>query len=128
LRVIRQALTESICLALVGGLAALAVSRWMQAGLVSLVRTAVPQDLTAAPALDLRILLFTALIALTAGVLFGLVPAWRSAARGEATLREASTTLAGSRSGARSVRVLVAIQGRVRVSADHQRPPHPQPA
>ncbi len=115
LRVIRQTLTESVCLALVGGLAALAVSRWMQIGLGSLVRAAVPQDLTAAPALDLRILTFAALIAVTAGLLFGLFPAWRSAARGEVTLRETSATIAGSRAGARSIRVLVAIQVAVSV-------------
>ena len=115
LRVVRQALTESLCLALLGGVAALLVSRWMQAGLGSLLRTAVPLDLTTAAVLDFRILAFTALIAVGAGLLFGLLPAWRSAARGEATLRETSTTVAGSRVRARSVRALVAIQVAVSV-------------
>jgi predicted permease len=115
LRVMRQALTESLCLAILGGAAALLVSRWMQAGLASLLRTAVPQELTSTPLLDLRMLAFTAAVAAGTGLLFGLLPAWRSAARGEATLRETSTTVAGSRARARSVRALVAIQVAVSV-------------
>ena len=114
-RVIRQALTESVCLALLGGLAALAVSQAMQAGLGSLMRPTVPQELSAARTLDFRILIFSAGIAIAAGLLFGLVPAWRSAARGESTLRETSSTVAGSRSAARGVRLLVAIQVAVSV-------------
>jgi putative ABC transport system permease protein len=110
LRIVRQSLTESVCLALVGGIAGLAVARAMQIGLARLLRTAVPLELAASPALDFRILVFAAAIAVAAGLVFGLFPAWRAAARGESTLREGSSTLAGSRSGARSIRALVAIQ------------------
>jgi predicted permease len=109
-RVLRQAMTESLCLALIGGGAGLVAARWLVDGLAGLLRPAVPLELSSSPVVDSRTLVFTTIIALLAGLLFGLMPAWRFAARGESALRETSTTLAGNRRGARSIRGLVAVQ------------------
>jgi predicted permease len=74
-RLARQLLTESLLLALLGAAAALVVAAW--AG--PLIRTFVlPKDAALGSALDLRVLLFTALVALVTGVLSGLAPALRA--------------------------------------------------
>lgn len=72
-RVIRQLLTESLMLALAGGLVGLAVARWGTSGLLALSNNS---GLEASP--DWRVFAFTAGICLLTGVLFGLVPALRS--------------------------------------------------
>lgn len=110
LRVIRQWLTESVCLALVGAAGGLVAARWMDAGIVRLVGEAAPYEVSTPRLADLRILLFTIAIAIVTGIAFGLVPAWRSASRGERALREQASTLAGTRWGVRSARALVALQ------------------
>src|SRR6185295_12410861 len=91
-RLIRQLLTESLLLALLGGAAGLLLSVWAKHGLVGLLpRMAFPVT----PALDLgvdwRVLAFTLLVSLSTGLLFGLAPAFAtvkdelvSALRGEA--------------------------------------------
>jgi len=74
LRLVRQLLTESVLLGLLGG-----VAGWLVA--YAGVRLAVPILPADVPhidqvAVDLRTLGFTALAAVTAGLLFGLAPAW----------------------------------------------------
>ena len=77
MRLIRQLLTESLLLALAGGAAGLLVAQW---GTQALLRLAVSR--TSADALDVRphpiVLGFTLGICLLAGVLFGLIPAFKS--------------------------------------------------
>ena len=109
-RVVRQWLTESIVLAIMGAAGALVLARWMHEGLIALMGTANPMELTRPDIVDLRVVGFTVLLAVTTGLLFGLLPAWRSAARGERALREHAHSMAGSRWGTRSTRLLVAIQ------------------
>ncbi len=76
-RVVRQLLTESVVVAMLGatlGLAlALAAARWMAASL--------PADMprTADVRFDGRVFAFTALLAIATGVAFGLLPALRAA-------------------------------------------------
>ncbi len=77
LRLIRQLLAESALLALAGGALGLLLAAWGR----NLLLTSTPRGnfpLTLGPALDLRVLGFTAAVALGAGVLFGLVPAIRA--------------------------------------------------
>src|SRR5437879_4736740 len=75
-RVVRQLLTESILLALMGGTLALALAWWGGVALVRLISTG-----DAAVALDVHpdwpVFGFTALVSLATGILFGLAPAVR---------------------------------------------------
>jgi putative ABC transport system permease protein len=74
-RVIRQFLTESVLLGLLGGAAGLALGVWVSGGLTRLI----PQDLPLrGVAVDYRVLGFTLLISLLTGVVFGLAPALQS--------------------------------------------------
>jgi predicted permease len=71
--VVRQLLTESILLAMVGGSLGLLLAHWATTALVSVA----PEGLarTSEVALDFRVLGFTFIIILATGVLFGLAPA-----------------------------------------------------
>jgi putative ABC transport system permease protein len=77
-RLVRQMLTESLVLSILGTAAGVLLGMWGTRLLVSLLsigRSVVSLDLT----VDIRILVFTSAIAILTGVLFGIVPAWRSA-------------------------------------------------
>jgi putative ABC transport system permease protein len=79
-RVIRQLLTESVLLSLVGGAAGLLVAYW---GVVGLVRALPPAQLVALPFLnslhiDKGILFFSFGLSLVTGIVFGLAPALQS--------------------------------------------------
>ncbi len=73
-RIIRQLFTECMLLALFGGVLGIVLSHWGVKLLVSLVARDAPLDTRP----DLFILVFTAIVSLVSGVLFGLVPALRS--------------------------------------------------
>ena len=74
----RQLLTESLLLALTGGAAGLLIAPWLVALLVnSQSRLDVARSLLG-HTLDTRVLLFTTLTTVAAGVLFGIFPAWQS--------------------------------------------------
>ncbi len=81
-RLVRQFLTESLVLALLGGLAGLVVAQWTQQLLWSLRPPFFPNDLVIA--LDRPVLGFALGLALLTGLLFGLAPAW-SATKPELT-------------------------------------------
>ena len=88
-RLVRQLLTESVLLALIGGAFGLLVAYWG--------RQLLPGDAGQAP-LDWRVLLFASMVALTTGILFGIAPAMRvtGTSAGEA-LKDSSRSIAGSR-------------------------------
>jgi putative ABC transport system permease protein len=73
LRLIRQLLSESVLLALVGGGAGLLLGSWG----VALMKALLPVDFPRAQgiAVDLRVLGFTLLVSLLTGIIFGLAPA-----------------------------------------------------
>jgi predicted permease len=73
-RILQQLLTESILLALVGGIAGSLLAAWGVRLLIKLIGSDVV--LKAAP--DLRVLAFTFFVSLVAGILFGLFPALRA--------------------------------------------------
>lgn len=73
LRIVRQLFTESMLLALIGGVVGVVLSHWGVKLLVSLVTRDAPLDTRP----DLFILLFTAGVSIVAGIIFGLVPAVR---------------------------------------------------
>jgi predicted permease len=74
-RVVRQLLTESILLAAAGGALGLFLAVWGTEGALRLVSDSLPrvQDIR----LDTRVLLFTIVISVLSGILFGLAPAFR---------------------------------------------------
>jgi len=76
-RLIRQLLTESVLLALMGAAVGVVFAIWgsrLLVGLMSTSGNAVALDLS----LDLPVLAFTAAVAMATGILFGLAPAWRA--------------------------------------------------
>jgi predicted permease len=105
-RILRQLLTESILLALAGGALGLTLAWWgTQAALKHL-----PADLPRAAAigLDARVLTFTVLISLLAGILFGLAPALRTRTPElPRTLKEGGRGTSNSRHRAQSIFVVV---------------------
>src|SRR5215208_2884527 len=70
-RIIRQLLTESMLLALIGGVCGVLLAQWAVTVLVGLVAREAP--LNTRP--DTGVLLFTAGVSILAGLLFGLIPA-----------------------------------------------------
>jgi len=94
-RLVRELLTESIVLAVGGGLLAMAITYWTAGLLPSLM----PIGLGVSFRPDLNVFLFAVGVSLVAGMVFGLVPAWRAThASLIESLKEASP-LAGRRAG-----------------------------
>jgi predicted permease len=71
-RLIRQLLTESITLSILGGVAGLFVARWLTNLLLAFQP---PSSISLDDGLDLRVLGFSLLLSLLTGVVFGLAPA-----------------------------------------------------
>ena len=107
--IVRQLLTESVLLAVVGGAMGLVLAHWATSALVKMV----PEGLarTSEIGLDFRVLGFTGIVALATGVLFGLAPAVQ-VSRSD-FIRSLGEGRGGSSSGPGGVRlrgVLVASQ------------------
>ena len=109
-RLVRQLLTESVVLALLGGAAGLLVAYFARQALVALIQSGrgaieVPQHS------DARVLIFSAAVSIVSGILFGMMPALR-ATRSDvnATLQSASGRTTASRSAFRSGKLLVSAQ------------------
>ena len=96
LRVVRQLLTESIMLAVVGGVAGLLLATWAVSWLVSLGPETIPR--VHEISVDPRVAGFTLLLSLATGVVFGLAPALQ-VSRPDLTdaLKESGRTTAGLR-------------------------------
>jgi predicted permease len=77
-QLLRQVLTESVLFSLIGGLFGVLISVWATGGL-STFRFPVPVTLDLNVGIDYKVLLFTFLLSLATGVLFGLLPAWTAA-------------------------------------------------
>jgi predicted permease len=75
--IVRQLLTESVLLALFGGLIGLMLATSLSAVIVARISSQLPR--AEQIRVDPYVLGFTALVALAASVLFGAMPAWRSA-------------------------------------------------
>ena len=73
-RLIRQLLTESILLAVAGGLAGLILNFWL-VNLLTALKPSVPLPVNVEFHTDWRVLSFTLLLSVLAGIIFGLVPA-----------------------------------------------------
>jgi predicted permease len=93
-RLIRQLLTESLCLAAAGGAVGLGAAVLLRDGLL---RLASDEAIALPAALDLRVLGFVFALTLVTGLILGLLPALRiTRTRVSAGLREEGRTIAGS--------------------------------
>jgi putative ABC transport system permease protein len=102
-RIVRQLLTESLLLGAGGALGGLLLAAAAVRGLASIALTLPRLEHVA---IDRRVLIFTAGIAVVTIVLFGFVPAWRAGAGRPRTLAEDSRTTAGGRSRVRALLVV----------------------
>ena len=97
LRIIRQLLTESLILSLLGGVAGLLLAYWGVSALLALAPANLPR--TGEVGIDGTVLLFTLVVSLLAGIVFGLAPGLRfSHPDLQASLKESGRTTAGSSS------------------------------
>jgi predicted permease len=97
-RIVRQLLTESILLSLLGAAAGLILSRWVGDLLLSLVNRNASADVSAGAldlSLDWRMLLYGMVVALLTGVAFGLVPALQASKSDVVTDLKAETAARG---------------------------------
>jgi len=76
-RLIRQLLTESILLSVLGGLLGIIFAVWIKDGIIA-VSLWGGRGMTLEPRLDWRVLGFTLGLSLLTGIVFGVAPAWRS--------------------------------------------------
>ena len=77
-QIVRQLLVESLTLSFFGGIAGLAVAFWADKALMGIYLPSDSNQLHISSAPDLRILLFTLVVTVLTGVLFGLLPALRT--------------------------------------------------
>jgi predicted permease len=106
-RLMRQLVTESLCLAMLGGLAGLGAAVLMRAGLLYLLADTV----TLPPAIDTRVLGFVFLLTIVAGLIIGMLPALRITKTDPSKgLREQGRGIAGSAAWLRVGKLLVIVQ------------------
>jgi len=104
-RIVRQLLTESLALALIGGALGLLLAKWGTAAAIA----AVPRSLPRAEeiGIDFRVLLFTLSISVITGIVFGLVPALRSSRTNIGdTLKDTGRSVSSHRSRVQAVFVI----------------------
>jgi predicted permease len=94
-QLIRMLLTEALLLSLTGAALGLLIARWTARYLLASFWSGyVPLFIDPSP--DVRVLAFTAILAIVTGVLFGMVPAWRMSRSDPAgTLRQSTRTTGG---------------------------------
>jgi predicted permease len=107
LRIVQQLLVESLLLAVAGGAIGLLLATWGSSLLIDFFRTP-SSTLTVSASPDLRILGFTLAVTIATGLLFGLIPAWRSTQPQLApTLKnEAGSVVGGTQAGVRKALVV----------------------
>lgn len=109
-QLLRQLLTESLLLALAGGVLGVIVSVWSCDFLLTFLRTG-DSTLVIHSTPDARILGFTALVSVLTGILFGFVPAWQATAVSLAdTLKDQAGSVMGGRLQLRLRKGLVVVQ------------------
>jgi predicted permease len=108
-RLLRQTLTETLLLGLLGGAVGLLLARWALWGLLAVAPVSLPRLHNVH--LDGAVLGFTLGISVLAGVLAGLLPAWRLAqASPQDALRSGGPRNADSNARLRAREVLVALE------------------
>jgi len=109
-RLVRQLLTESVVLSLLGGVAGLLLARWGLDTLLALAPTSLPRITEIH--LDSRVLLFSLVLSVVTGLVFGIAPAWLAArADVNEALKQGSrgSTEGGARGRLRSALVVLEV-------------------
>ena len=107
-RIVRQLLTESLLIAVLGGVVGVMLALWGTKGLLALAPSDLPR-LTAVQ-VDLRILLISLGASLVCGVIFGLVPALTASKTDlVSSLKESERTDSGTRQWLRRAFVVVEV-------------------
>jgi predicted permease len=107
-RVIRQLLTESVLLGIIGGGLGLLLAAWGTQAILGVLPDALPRSNEVG--IDMRVLLFTFSISVLAGVVFGLVPAFRMLQPDlQETLKEGGRGSSSKRHRAQSVFVVAEV-------------------
>jgi putative ABC transport system permease protein len=96
-RLLRQMLTESVLLSLVGGLLGLALADAFHRGLLALVANRIPVPRIEQVTLDLPVVLFTLVLSLVTGLVFGVVPALFATGSANDVLRDGGRHGSGPR-------------------------------
>jgi predicted permease len=105
-RVVRQLLTESLLLAFAGGGLGLLFAAWGTRAALGLLPAALPR--AEEIGLDSRVLFFTLLVSVAAGLLFGLVPALRTSRQDlHTTLKEGARTVSNAHHHAQNAFVII---------------------
>ena len=94
-RIVRQALTESLTLSMMGGAGGLLVAYWSIPALLSLTPATIPVSIEAP--LDWRVFAFAFVASLLTGIVFGVLPALRSTRRDLIPALKNERQLAGPR-------------------------------
>jgi predicted permease len=101
-RVVRQLLTESVVLSLLGGVLGILFAYWGAGAIVSFVSSNETRPLGFATGVDPRVLGFTLAVSMLAGILFGIAPAFRSArADLNTSLKEGGNSTSARHTGGR---------------------------
>ena len=103
-RILRQLLTESLLLGVFGALVGMALAYALVNGITTLAPVSLPR--LNHVRIDARVLSFTAMLAVLTGIVFGLVPAWRSASGARAALAVDARGTVGGRGRARAALVV----------------------
>jgi predicted permease len=105
-RVVRQLLTEGILLAICGGALGLLVAAWGTSAGLSILPSTLPR--AGDVRMDPRVLLFTLIISIVAGILFGLAPALKTSHPDlHETLKEGGRGASGARYRTQGIFVVV---------------------
>jgi predicted permease len=108
-RLIRQLLTESVLLSVIGGVAGMLLAVWIVQLLLAF-KPPIDFPLSLDVSVDWRVLLFSFAVSLVAGAIFGLAPALQATRPGVSqALRETSAQGGASRTRLRSVLVVAQI-------------------
>ena len=106
-RLVRQMLTESVILAIPGGMLGLAIAYAALPMLVRLVPNYLP--IAEIPTLDARVLLFALALTVVTGIAFGIIPAVRAGDNTATELREGGRSGGGRREHFRSALVVAEV-------------------